>query len=163
MIPTLAVLAAAGMFALTGCAGPADTASEKESTGSGSTSQEKPTKEAAPAEEEDQSVEEACGIANEAVSSVQGDLNDAMSNPTDVAVVTAAMEKVNVQLAGAVEEITNPEVETAITTFQTQFASLSDQLVAIQSGTPTQEQVTALQTSATELQASATEMAEICS
>ncbi|QEW03158.1 hypothetical protein [Microbacterium lushaniae] len=162
MIPTLAVLAAAGLFALTGCAGPADTASDKESTGSGSSSQE-PTTEASEPAEEDQSVEEACAIANEAVSSVQGDLNDAMANPTDAAIVTSAMEKVNVQLTGAVEEITNPEVETAITTFQTQFASLSDQLVAIQSGTPTQEQVTALQASATELQASATEMAEICS
>jgi hypothetical protein len=159
MIPTLALLAGAALFALTGCTGPAESTAGPSPSNSASS---EPTTESTEPAAEGQSVEEACLIANETILSVQGDVNAAMANPDDPAAVTAALETIEARLGDAVAEISNAEVGAALGAFQAQFASFTDQLVAVQAGTPTQEQVAAIQTAAADLQTSAEGMRELC-
>lgn len=161
MIPTLTLLAAAAVFALTGCGGPAEPSPTPTPTPSTSASQEPTTESSAPASGE-QTVEEACLIANDTMASVQEDVNAALIDPSDQAAVMSALETIETGLGDAAGQITNNEVGTALSAFQAQFASFADQLVALQSGTPTEEQVAAMQTAAADLQTSAEGMRDIC-
>lgn len=158
LLPALVLLASAGLLALTGCSGSAEPGPTQTRS---SASQQSASESPAPAAE-GQSVEEACAIANETVLSLQGDVTAALANPTDQEGVIAALETVEARLGEAVGDITNEEIAPALADLQVQFASFTDELIAAQSGTPTQEQVMAIQTSATELQGAADAMRQRC-
>lgn len=158
LLPALVLLASAGMLALTGCSGAADPGP----TQTRSAASQEPTTETPAPTSDGQSVEEACAIANETVLSLQDDVTAALTNPSDQEAVMAALETVEASLGEAAGEITNEEIAPALADLQARFASFTDQLVAVQTGTPTQEQVTAIQTAAADLQAAAEGMRQRC-
>lgn len=159
MIPALVLLASAGLFVLSGCSAPSGSGSDE--TPQSSTSQASDDGAAAGGGGE-QSLEEACAIANDAALSLQDDTQAALADPSNQEAVAGALDSVSTTLSGALEKISNPEVEAAVGDLQSRFDSFGQMLSDLQSGTPTQEQATALQTAAADLQTSAGNVAELC-
>lgn len=135
LMSTVVLLASAGLVALTGCAGPDEPAVEEPSTSTSQPSTPTPVRSSAPvapapsktteapAAEGEQSRSQACTIAKEAVLSVQSAVGAAMANPADKTAVMTALEAVETTLDGALEEISNPEVGTALTDLRQQFVT----------------------------------------
>ncbi|MFG6445654.1 hypothetical protein ACFXP7_10005 [Microbacterium sp. P06] len=165
LIPTLVVLASAGLLALTGCSAPAEPAADEPST---STSQAPSPAESSAAPEPaagDQTVEESCAVAQEAMSSLQTEMTGALESlgSGDIASVIPALESFETQLGEAVSQVSNPEVGAALSAFQTDFASFNDIIAAAKDGGMETIDQTALQAAAGELQTSAQDVQALCS
>jgi hypothetical protein len=158
MIPALVLLAATGLFALSGCSAPGQSTSEA----SPHASSEQTSEDGGAAADGDQSLEEACAIANDAALSLQNDTQAALSDPSNQEVVSGAIDTVSNTLSDALDEISNPDVEAAVGDLQSRFESFGQMLSDLQTGTPTQEQASALQSAAADLQTSASNVAELC-
>ena len=163
LLPTLVVLASAGLLALTGCSAPAENAAEQ--TPSTSTSQAPTTEESSAESGTEQTVEESCAVASEAMSSVQSEMSSALTNigSGDIASVIPALEQFEATLGEAVGEVSNPEVGTALDDFRAKFAAFNDILAGAENGGVESIDQTALQTAATDLQTSAQGVQELCS
>lgn len=165
LIPTLVLLASAGLVALTGCSAPVELNADDEPTNSSS---QAPSEPSASEEEEtsagEQTVAESCAIAQETLSTVQSEMTDALSDmgSGDIASVIAALETFEVRLGEAVDEVTNPEVDAALTDFQGAFSSFTDLLAGAESGGPESLDQAAVQDASTELQTSAQGIQELC-
>jgi hypothetical protein len=160
-ISSLAVIASAGLLVLAGCSASDDTAAPE-------TSMSAPAPDAATGDDDaaaggEQTVEEACAVANEMIMSVQGEVNEAMSNSTDQEAVIGALESVEARLGEAVDEITNAEVGAALGEFHAQFSEFTTVLTEVQANQEaTPEQQEAVQQGAVDLQESVVRMQELC-
>lgn len=163
-LPTLVVLAAASLAALTGCSAPA---AEPAADPQESTTSQAPSSDASPSQEAaggEQTVAESCAIAQQALQSVQSEMSGALQGvgSGDIAGVVAALETFEATLGETVDEVTNPEVDAALSDFQSKFASFNGIFAEAQNGGPESLDQTALQTASTELQESAQGMQELC-
>jgi hypothetical protein len=163
VLPALVLFASLAGIALTGCSAPADTASETAETDDAGTSQA----EQAPSEDAaDQSVDEACGVVNEALSSLQAQLSAALEGLSsgDTASGVEALNAFETELDTAAAAVTNPEVSAAVVDFQEKVGAFNEVIGGLQSGG--EEAVAAnaeqLQTSASEMQTSAVAIQELC-
>jgi hypothetical protein len=145
-LATLAVSAVA-LLALAGCAGGGDSAG-----GGGD------------AAASNQSVAEACAIANEKLSAAQQDMNEAMSgSETDT---TNAFDSISAGLDDALAEITNAEVKEPLSSIASDYKELVASLEEMKSaGTDTaklteiSDKMTATNDS---LQATSTKLLDLC-
>lgn len=159
-ISALVLLASLGFAGLTGCAPAAESAGQSTPEASASSSPSATPSESAAAGE--QTLEEACAIANQAAVDLQDEANEALANQSDPAAVGAALDEVSAGLSAALEEIDNPEVSGAVGDLQQRFAAFADLYEVLQSGTPSPEQISTAQTAATDMQAAVTRVSELC-
>jgi hypothetical protein len=160
-ISALVLLASVGFAALTGCAPAAEPTGQATPEASASPS---PTGAESEAPASDgQTREEACEIANQAAVDLQDEANEALANQTDPAAVGAALDQVSAGLSTALEDITNSEVSSAVGDLQQRFAAFSELYKSLQSGTPTEEQISSAQTAAVDMQEAVTRVSELCS
>jgi hypothetical protein len=164
LLPTLVVLASAGLLALTGCSAPAENTAAEDAPET-STSQSPATEESPAAAAGDQSVEESCAVASEAMASVQSEMSGAMQSmgAGDIASVIPALKQFEASLGEAVDQVANPEVGAALSDFQSGFASFNAALAPAETGGIEAVDQNALQTSANDLQTSAQEIQALCS
>lgn len=165
LIPALVLLASAGLVALTGCSGASDDTADTEPT----TSNSAPATEETAAEEEassgEQSVEEACQIANSAVTEVQADVSEAFSGMSggDFSGAAEALTLIQGQLEEASSQVTNTEVKTAVDDVLADFTVVAEQVnLAATQGAESVDQ-NALSTAATELQTGSQNLQTLCS
>lgn len=165
LIPTLVLLASAGMLALTGCSPTAGPSVGDEST---TTTSQAPAPETAPSASApataEQSIAESCALAEGALSKVQSELTGALSDITggDISGVIAALESFEAQLGETVGQITNPDVSAAMSKFYGEFASVNDLLATAQEGGLESVDQAALREASTKLQTSAQEIQALC-
>lgn len=159
LVPALVVLVSASLVALSGCSAPTGPDGKAPPT----SSTVEPSHSAVPSSPEDgQSREEACRIADEAAKSVQAQASEALANPADTAVVSAALKAVESRLAEVMSAITHPEVHAAAAEVQDHFARVSRLFGAVQAGDATQEQVAELQGAVQDMRASIDDVRRLC-
>jgi hypothetical protein len=165
-ILTLVLLASTSLVALTGCSAPAEPAADEQPTTSTS---QAPTEEESPEASEpatgEQTVAESCAIAQQTMSTIQSEMTDAMTTmgAGDMSGALEALETFEASLGDAVAEVTNPEVDAALSNFQSKFASFNELLATVDPSDPASIDQTALTTASTDIQTAAQEIATLCS
>jgi hypothetical protein len=162
----LVLLASTSIVALTGCSAPAEPVADEQPTTSTSQAptDEESTEASEPAAGE-QTVAESCAIAQQSMSSIQTEMTDAMSTMSagDMTGALAALETFEASLGEVVTEVTNPEVDAALSNFQSKLTNFNDLLATVDPSNPASIDQTALTTASTDIQTAAQEIATVCS
>ncbi|MEV7692990.1 hypothetical protein AB0N73_06625 [Microbacterium sp. NPDC089189] len=144
-------LSAIALLALAGCAGGGSNAGGGDSN---------------------QSVADACAIAEDKLTAAQSELNESMSAATsgDYSAASDVISSFSASFDEALDEISNPEVEAALSGVAADYEKIGaalEQLSDIGTDPEKVDEMTALSNEMTEvsssLQTSATELAELCS
>ena len=110
----------------------------------------------------EQSVEEACKIAQSTVESAETDIQSSMSDPTNLEGVTEGLKKASDAVGDAEDKVTNKEVKTALDEFGNALDSFTDLFDGVKDPTELADKTDEMNKVSADISASSEKLSSLC-